>query len=1128
LLLYRWIRYGYTFRRIRLNRGKFTIVDPDDYFEQAKYKWYAVRDGQQFYARRSFRTKEGKKRHIQMHQQILKVPDGMMVDHINRKGLDNRNANLRPATAAQNALNRGKISSRNTVSKFKGIASCVGRRGWQARMRVDGKLRFLGYFYDEVEAAKAYDRAARKCHGEFAALNFPDAGAHRGLRFAVAAALMVLIFLLSRGLAEMAGISLTSPTPVRKLTVMAKKLYIIDGHAHIYAAYFAPMRPLTSPAGEPIQATFIFTSAILGLIKRHKPDMLAVALDSKAPTFRTEIYTEYKANRPPMPDDMPAQIDRIEQILEAMNIPILRIDGFEADDIIGTLAKKASAKGHDVLICTKDKDVLQLLDDHISAFDIKTDTRTDVAAMAEQMGITPEQFLDRLALQGDTSDNVPGLPDVGPKTALDWIQKYGSIENLYKHADEIKGKRGENLRKFRDKVDLSKTLVTIDCNVPLKIDYKALALKKFNEPELAQIFTELGFTRLLTQLGLSPTTSKPTEHPASSIELPASGIENRASTVDHDYKLIDTQKKFDTFFTRLKKQKLFAIDTETTALNAMRADLVGISFSWQPHKAFYLPIKAPMGVKHLDLAAVRKKLAPILADESVKKIGQNTKYDLLVLQNAGLPLKGIHFDTMVASYCLDPGRSHSMDNMALDFLNYECIPISSLIGKGKNQLTFDIVDLAAACEYAAEDADITFQLYDYLKARLGKEPLLKKLFEDVEMPLVSVLAAMEYNGVSLDTALLKKMSGEITDALETLTDRIYEHAGQTFNIDSPKQLSEILFDNLGLTPIRIGKTGRSTDAAVLEELRHEHPVIEPILQYRMLTKLKSTYVDKLGSLINPRTDRVHASFNQTVTATGRLSSSDPNLQNIPIRTELGRKVRSAFIPKQKQDCILSCDYSQIELRLLAHFSKDKALTAAFTADRDIHRFVASQIFEVPLEEVTDEMRSRCKAVNFGIIYGQGAFGLSRSIGISQAEAKKFIDDYFARYNSIRKFMDECVEKAKQAGYAETILHRRRMIPNLASKNANKRAHARRLAVNTVVQGSAADLIKVAMISIQRKIENEDLPVKLILQVHDELVFELLAGEAEEHAKWIEKEMAGAIKLDVSLKVDISHGPTWLH
>ncbi|MGB2808631.1 MAG: DNA polymerase I, partial [Sedimentisphaerales bacterium] len=766
---------------------------------------------------------------------------------------------------------------------------------------------------------------------------------------------------------------------------MAKKLYIIDGHAHIYAAYFAPMRPLTSPTGEATKATYIFTAALLGLIQRHKPDMLVVALDSKAPTFRREIYTEYKANRPPMPDDMPAQIDRIEQILEAMNIPILRLDGFEADDIIGTLAKSAAKKGVETYICTKDKDMYQLVDEQTYIFDIKKGEVLDDDTLFEKYKIHPKDFIDVLALQGDSSDNVPGVPLIGEMNAVKMIQQYGSLDKLYEHADEVKGKRGENLRNFKEQAYLSKELVTIDCKVPIKIDYKALALEKFNEHELAQIFTELGFTRLLTQLGLSPASDTQQTTPrVSSNEQPASGIENRASTVDHEYKLIDTQKEFDTFLAQLKKQKLFAIDTETTSLNAMRADLVGISFSWQPHKAFYLPIKAPMGTKHLDLAAVRKQLSPILADEKVKKIGQNIKYDLHILQNAGLPLKGIHFDTMVASYCLDPGRSHSMDNMALDFLNYECIPISALIGKGKNQLTFDMVDTATACEYAAEDADITLQLYHYLKDRLKNEPLIEKLFEDVEMPLVSVLAAMEYNGVSLDTALLRKMSGEISKALETLTDTIYEHAGQTFNIDSPKQLSGILFDNLGLTPIRIGKTGRSTDAAVLEELRYEHPVIEPILQYRMLTKLQSTYVDKLGSLINPRTDRVHASFNQTVTATGRLSSSDPNLQNIPIRTELGRKVRSAFIPKEKKDCILSADYSQVELRLLAHFSKDKALTAAFAEDRDIHRFVASQIFEVPLEEVTDEMRSRCKAVNFGIIYGQGAFGLSRSVGMSQA------------------------------------------------------------------------------------------------------------------------------------------------
>jgi len=909
---------------------------------------------------------------------------------------------------------------------------------------------------------------------------------------------------------------------------MAKKLYIIDGHAHIYAAYYAPMRQqLTSPAGEPTQAIYIFTTALLGLIQRQNPDMLVVAMDSKTPTFRTKIYPEYKANRPPMPDDMPVQIDRIEQILEAMKIPVLRLDGFEADDVIGTLTKKATASGIDSYICAKDKDMYQLVDDHTYIFDIKKGEVLDDDALFEKYKIHPKDFIDVLALQGDSSDNVPGVPLIGEMNAVKMIQQYGSLDKLYKYADEIKGKRGENLRKFKEQAYLSKELVTINCNAPLKIDYDALAVKKFNEAKLTQIFTELGFNRLLTQLGLAgPAGTQPAAAETSAVPDQL-GEPASVKTISHDYQLIDTQEKLDLLLTSLKKQKLFAIDTETTSINAMRAALVGISFSWQPHQAFYLPLKATLAAKHLDVAAVRRKLAPILADENVKKIGQNIKYDMLVLQNAQMPVKGVHFDTMVVSYCLDPSRSHSLNNMAADFLNYECIPISALIGKGKNQLTFDMVDTAAACEYAAEDADITFQLYNYLKDRLEKLPSLKKLFEEVEMPLVLVLTAMEYNGVSLDTKLLKKMSGGLAEALKALTDRIYERAGTSFNIDSPKQLAEVLFDGLGLEPVRIGKAGRSTDAAVLERLADQHPIIELILQYRTLSKLQNTYVDKLGSLINPRTGRVHTSFNQTVTATGRLSSSNPNLQNIPIRTELGKKIRAAFVPKSKSDCILSADYSQIELRLLANFSKDQALMSAFAADRDIHSFVASQIYSVPIEEVTAQMRSSCKAVNFGIIYGQGAFGLSRSIGISHAEAKKFIDDYFARYSSIRKFMDGVIEAANRQGYAETILHRRRKIPNLNSKNANKRAQAERLAINTVIQGSAADLIKVAMINIQRKIETENLPVKLILQVHDELVFELPAADAEKHARWISREMTSAIKLDVPLRVDISYGPTWL-
>ncbi len=936
---------------------------------------------------------------------------------------------------------------------------------------------------------------------------------------------------------------------------MSETLYIIDGHAYIYAAYFAPMsQRFTSPSGEPTKATYIFTNTILGLIANQKPDMLVVAMDSKTPSFRTKIYKEYKAHRPPMPDDMPIQINRIEQILGALNIPVIRVDGYEADDVIGTLAKKAASKKIDVYICAKDKDMYQLVDDNIHIYDIKKGESLDDKTLYKMYGFEPHHFVDVLALQGDASDNVPGVPLIGEMNAIKLIGAYGSLDNLYKNADKIDGKRGENLRKFKEQAYLSKELMIINTQVPIDIDYQKFKLKEPDREKLSSVFTELGFSRLLTQLGLSQTPDSRQQTTDYRLQTPDSRLKTQdqqfvlrpdsiraaeneqgasfgepasAKTVSHDYQLVDSPQKFDTFFAELKKQAFFAIDTETTSLSPMAAELVGISFSWQAHKAYYLPVKASLGQRHLDVSSVRERIAPILANENIKKVGQNIKFDMLILQNAGMPLAGIFFDTMVASYCLDPTRtSHSMDSMALDFLGFECIPIFSLIGKGKNQLTFDMVDTAAACEYSAQDADITYQLYLYFTSRLEAEPDLKKLFEEVEMPLVSVLAAMEFNGVSLDVGLLKKMSVEINEMIKQLSDKIYEHAGAVFNIDSPKQLAEILFDKLHLQSFKVGKGGRSTDADVLEQLAGRHKIIPLILEYRQLSKLHNTYVDKLPFLINPKTGRVHTSFNQTVTETGRLSSSNPNLQNIPIRTGIGRKIRSAFVPAKKTDCILSADYSQIELRLLAHFSKDSALRKAFAEDRDIHRFVASQIYGVPIEQVTDEMRSHCKAVNFGIIYGQGAFGLSQSVGISQAEAKKFIDDYFARYSSIRDFMNNVTETARRSGFAETILHRRRALPDIKAKNANRRNQSERMAINTVIQGSAADLIKVAMINIQRKIESEKLSVKMILQIHDELVFELPVSEADTFAKWISKEMTTAIKLDVPLKVDISTGSSW--
>ncbi len=900
---------------------------------------------------------------------------------------------------------------------------------------------------------------------------------------------------------------------------MKKTLYIIDGHAQIFAAYYAPMGAnLVSPSGEPTKATYIFTNMLLKLIHEQKPDHLIVALDAPGPTFRHEMYDQYKANRPEAPEDLPVQINRIKDILQAMEITTCSIDGFEADDLIATLSKIGVEKDHKVYICSKDKDLEQLIGPDVVMFSPKDGKVLDEKSLFEKKGIRPDQVADILALTGDTSDNIPGVPDVGPKTAQQWIQKYDTLENLLDNADQIKGKRGNSLRESTDILKLSRELVAIREDAPIDIDWDDLTIKPLEQPELIELFKELGFTRLLTQLNKDADIESP------QVETPAAVPINTKKIEAH---LIDNETSFDTFFEELKKQTSFAIDTETTSLNPINAELVGLSISWKEGEGYYLPFQVPLGQAALDKEKTLEKLAPIFADPNIKKSGQNIKYDTIILRCAGAPLDGINFDTMIASYLQDSTRTrHNLDILALELLGHETIHLESLIGKGKKQITFDLVEPHLAADYAAEDAEVTWRLTKLFEDRFNDKDL-KKLYDDVELPLLEVLAEMEFHGVALNVPWLKKVSSQMSERIDLLVEEIYKESGREFNVDSPKQLAEVLFTDLALAPVKKGKTGPSTDQEVLETLSWQHPVPKLMLEYRTLSKLKNTYVDKLPSMISPKTKRVHASFNQTVAATGRLSSSNPNLQNIPIRTEQGQKIRKAFVAQGDGNILLAADYSQIELRLLAHFSQDPGLLDAFHTNQDIHQFVAAQVNNIELDEVDSEQRSQAKAVNFGIIYGQTPFGLSRTIGIPVDEAKRFIDSYFERYPKIKHFMDGVIEEAKENGFVKTLLGRRRSLPDIHSKAVARRNLAQRMAVNTVVQGSAADMIKVAMINLHKKIQDEKLDLKMILQVHDELVFELPEEKATDYAQIIRHQMTEALELDVPMIVDIGTGPNWL-
>ncbi len=904
---------------------------------------------------------------------------------------------------------------------------------------------------------------------------------------------------------------------------MAETFYVLDGHAQIYRAYYAPFRDLTSPSGEPTRATYVFCSMLINLLTQKKPAYCAMAIDLPDSTqCRRQIDPQYKANREPPPPDLLPQIDRIVQIVRAMNIPVLQQSGFEADDIMATLTARHRHDDLMIYLVSKDKDLEQLIGPNCTLYDPDKDVFIDADVLYQTKGYKPAQVIDIQTLSGDSIDNIPGVKGIGSKTAIRLIQQYGSAEAVLNHADQLTPKMRENVRDFSDKLSLTRQLVTLRKDVPISFDLKTARFEGIPIASLRPIFLELGFTRLLQNLDHL----KPEFRSAS--QVPESVPELFPSESSHHYEMVNTPADLKKLAQNLSKQKAFAFDTETTGLDPMSCPIVGLSICWQKGHACYIPICSPIG-DTVPPATVAEVLKPIFESSKILKCGHNIKFDMLVLRQIGIEVAEPLFDSMVAGFLLNPLRnSNSLDHLAMELFSHTMIPITDLIGKGKNQITMDQVDSARVCEYASEDADFTWRLYESFALQIASSTL-EPLFEKTEMPLIPVLTDMEHYGVAIDVPFLEQMSRKLDDRLQTLTQNIYDAAGHPFNIDSTRQLAEVLFDELKLRVIRKTKTGRSTDAETLSTLSYEtsHPLPALVLEYRELTKLKSTYVDNLPTMINPKTQRIHARFNMISTVTGRLSSNDPNLQNIPIRTEIGRQIRRAFIPGDPDHVLLTADYSQIELRVLAHFCQDETLIDAFRKDQDIHAFVASQIFGVPLKDVTSEQRNRAKSVNFGIIYGQTAYGLSRTTGLAVGEAQRFIDLYFLRYPGIRSFIDRCVDQVRRDGFATTLLGRRRPITDLQAVQRTLREQGERLAINTVIQGSAADLIKQAMIRIHRRLRSSRNPAKMLIQVHDELVFEVPRNHAKSEAEQICSDMTEALILDVPLKVDVNWGPNWL-
>jgi DNA polymerase I len=888
-----------------------------------------------------------------------------------------------------------------------------------------------------------------------------------------------------------------------------KSLYLIDGSSYIFRAYFGIRQFLSTSKGFPTNALYGFINMLQKVVRDEKPDYLAVAFDSKEKTFRHEMYTDYKANREAPPEDLSKQFPFFEPLVQAFNIHSVRVPGYEADDIMGTLAKKGAEMGLNVVIVSGDKDMMQLVGPDIRMLDTMKNKWFASEDVEEKFGVTPERVIDVMGLMGDSSDHIPGVKGVGPKTAAELIRKFGSIHELYERIEEVdKKKLKEKLVQDKEMALLSRQLVTIDTSMDLDFNLADFELKSSNNAELKKLFSEFEFSSMLGELEdtSGPLVSSP--------------------SVESNYETILTEKDFERWLGKLKESAIFALDLETTSLRPVQAQVVGISFSCEIGEACYIPLTHRyLGVpEQLNMDWVFKKLKPLLEDPEIKKIGQNIKYDLIVLRSEGINLQGVAFDTMLASYILNPsGRRHNMDDLALDYLGHTTIKYKEVVGAASKEIGFDEVDIERATDYAAEDADITWRLYEKLSPLLKGDDL--KVFEDMELPLLEVLAEMEIHGMKLDQSHLQNLSKIIEQKIADYVKRIYSSAGEEFNINSPKQLSVILFEKLGLPVIKKTKSGYSTDVSVLEQLAVEHDLPELVLTYRQLGKLKSTYVDALQEDIFKKTGRVHTSFNQTVAATGRLSSSNPNLQNIPIRTEMGREIRKAFIA-EGSNYLLSADYSQVELRILAHLSGDEALVEAFQFGEDIHTRTAMEIFGTSEDRLDAEARRMAKAVNFGIVYGLSAFGLSRQLKIFPKEAKKFIDQYFALYKRVKIYMDETVAQATEVGYTQTMMNRKRYLPDLKSKNRQVREAAGRVAINSPVQGSAADLIKLAMIQLARKMSDRKLKSRMILQVHDELVFECPEDEKQEMQALVKKEMEEVVPLKVPLVVDMGWGENW--